>query len=219
MGPLRKIVCADGFRKTRFHDEKGNLLPPDQLRHLPRNLVYTTRRLATGRLPELPWITFDAIERLSEVLMPGWRMVEFGSGMSTAWYAGRVAQVHTIEDDPFWYRRVAASAPADVRCELRQGSSYWDLSEYEDGCLDVVVVDGSHRAECVRSALPKLGPGGWLFLDNSDKDMSTGGRGDLRRAEAALFDGVRDRGGHTEQATGLTVGRLIAQQWLLAQLR
>lgn len=214
---LRRVVAGDVYRKSRLHDEKGNLLPLPELRHLPRNLYWTMRRRATGKLPDRPWLTFDAVVRLDGLIRSDWRMVEFGSGMSTLWFAERVASLHSIEHDPAWYATVAARLPAGVRYDLRGPSSYCDLADHPDGSLDLVVVDGIQRAECVRAAIPKLRPGGWLYLDNTDKDMTIP-NGDLRRAEAALFAAVGDHGGGVEQRTGLTIGLVSSHQWTLAAI-
>jgi hypothetical protein len=137
--------------------------------------------------------------------------------MSTHWYAARVAHLHSIEDDPEWFRRIAIGLPENVRYELREGSEYWKLDDYSAESVDFVVVDGSARDECVRAAVPKVRRGGWLYLDNSDKDMTVPD-GPVRRAEALLRAAVNERGGHIEQRTGLAIGLLVANEWTLCQL-
>jgi hypothetical protein len=205
------------LHKTRLHDEKENLLPLTQLRYLPRNVHLTVRRRLMGALPDLPWIPFNAIERLEACLRSDWRMIEFGSGMSTAWYARRVAYVHSIESDSGWYQTLANTLPGNVRYELRSGPRYWDLDEYEDRSLDFAVIDGIARDQCVNAVLPKLRSGGWIYLDNSDKDMTVS-NGHVRLAESAIRQAARAPGGEVLSATGLTVGMLVAQEWLLARV-
>lgn len=213
----RKIIAGDPYRKTRLHDEKGNLLPASQWRHLPVTAWWAVRRKVTGRLPELPWLTFDAIARLDALLERDWRMIEFGSGMSTKWYAERVAHIHSIEGSEEWYLRVAPTMPSNTRYELRTGSDYWDLSDYDDRSVDLAVIDGVRRDRCMDAVIPKIRPGGYIYLDNSDKDMQVNGEG-LRHAETALRAAVTDRGGTLEQASGLTVGQIVTNQWTLARL-
>ena len=104
-----------------------------------------------------------------------------------------------------------------VRYELRTLDGYADLSDYENGSLDFAVVDGVIRATCVESVLPKLKPGGYLYLDNSDKDMTIPG-GDLRIAEDRVREAARVRGGNLEYFTGLTIGTINTHQGLLAKL-
>ncbi len=144
-------------------------------------------------------------------------MIEFGSGMATKWYAARVAHIHSIEDSAEWYERIAPTLPANVRYELRRGEEYWDLSDYADASLDFGVVDGRRRDRCMDALIPKIRRGGYVYLDNSDKDMQIEGEG-LRHAETALRGAVRERSGTLEQASGLTVGQLVTHQWTLARL-
>lgn len=215
---LRRVFRGSGTARSRFHDEGGNRLPIRELRHLPASVFYAIRARLTGGRAELPWITWNAMERLEELLREDWRMVEFGSGASTRWFARRVASLHSIEDDPQWFDRVRPSLPAGVRYELRQGSEYWDLSDHPDESLDLVVVDGIHREKCVTAAVPKLKPGGWIFLDDTDKGDAAGGD-EHRRARQNLRVAANETGGSLETATGLVIGNpVLAQQWTLAQL-
>ena len=41
---------------------------------------------------------------------------------------------------------------------------------YEDGSMDLVVVDGRARPSCIRHAHSKVKPGGYLMLDNAERD-------------------------------------------------
>ncbi len=214
---LQRILRADQLHRSRLHDEKGNMLPPGEFRHLAENLFFTVRRKATGRLPARPWIAYNAITRLESLLRPDWTVVEFGSGASTQWYARRVGTLHSIESDESWYRQLKPDLPANVRYELRGQNDYPDLRDYQDRSIDLVIVDGIMRAECMEAAIPKVKLGGWIYLDNSDKDMTIH-NGDVRRAEAQLRHAVQSRGGNLEVATGLTVGLMLAQEWQLAQL-
>jgi hypothetical protein len=56
-----------------------------------------------------PWLAFAAIRFLESHLKSGMRVFEYGSGGSTAFYAKRVAEIHSIEHDSDWYERVCQS--------------------------------------------------------------------------------------------------------------
>lgn len=43
------------------------------------------------------------------------------------------------------------------------------IEEYPDESFDLVLVDGRHRSFCIPHAIPKVRPGGYLMLDNSDR--------------------------------------------------
>jgi predicted O-methyltransferase YrrM len=149
------------------------------------------------------------------------RMIEFGSGNSTPWFAARAGSVLSIEDNPGWYAHVqkvlAAQGIDNVRHELRDASAYADLSGIEDASIDFALVDGSDRAGSIRAVVPKLKPGAWLYLDNSDKDMTIPD-GDLRRAEAALLDAVRARGGSVRYFSDFSPTNFFVEQGMLVHL-
>ena len=58
------------------------------------------------RNPNAPWLTRDAIRLLDDYLEPSHVCLEWGSGRSTRWFAGRVAHITSVESDPSWYARV-----------------------------------------------------------------------------------------------------------------
>ena len=39
----------------------------------------------------IPWMNYSVVDFLEERLAPSWRVFEYGSGGSTAWWAARVA--------------------------------------------------------------------------------------------------------------------------------
>ena len=122
----------------RFRDETGHAVAPgDLLRHAPRAFAEAVARVTVGWAPAAPLIGYSArrvIER--EVLTAGCRIVEFGSGRSTPWFAARCGWLLSIEDDPVWYARVErwlGSGAEHVRHELRAGPrAYTDLSDVRE---------------------------------------------------------------------------------------
>ncbi len=147
-------------------------------------------------------------------------IIEFGSGNSTQWFAARVAQVLSIEDDPAWYehvrRQLVENGIQNVRHELRTNATYADLSEIEDGSIDFALVDGTDREGCIKSVMPKLKKVSALYLDNSDKDM-TKLDGDLRRAEKALLEGARNRGGSVRYFSDFSPTNFFVEQGMLVK--
>jgi hypothetical protein len=217
MNPLRKVIAGGEQRISRLHDEKGRLMPLSDLRYVPRSVGYIFGRKLADKLPELPWFTFTAIRRIEQIIQPTWKMIEFGSGMSTKWFAERVATIHSIESNPTWYARVAPTLPKNARYELRAREHYADVSEYQDGHFDFAVVDGEVRADCMRSVLPKIKCGGYIYFDDSDKDMTIP-NGDCRIAEQLLIAACEARNGKAEHILGLAVGALAAHEGILAKL-
>jgi hypothetical protein len=53
-----------------------------------------------------PWLSYIAIDWLKNTLRPEMRVIEFGSGGSTLFFAERVAELVSVEHDREWYFRV-----------------------------------------------------------------------------------------------------------------
>lgn len=62
---------------------------------------------------ELPWMTYDAIDFLSSICLPGMKVFEWGSGGSTLFFARRCLQVTSIEHDVNWYVILSEKLAAD----------------------------------------------------------------------------------------------------------
>lgn len=120
------------------------------------------------------------------------KVLEYGSGGSTLFFANRVDYLVSIEHDPPWYARVATRLReqgfTNVSYLLREprqdgepmldgyrnefpGASFADyvkaIDTYPNGTFDLILVDGRARVRCMVQALPKLRPGGYLMLDNA----------------------------------------------------
>ncbi len=219
---IRKLIAGDAQRRTRLHDEKGNLVAANEWPCLPAIIARYLRRRLGGTVAIEPWWTTRMTERIEGLLQPQFRVVEFGSGYSTLWLAGRVGQVLSIEHEPDWHAIVAAKATlmglTTLTLELRPPEHYADCQGLADRSIDFCVVDGQVRARCVRNIWPKLKPGGWLYLDNSDKDMTFAPDGDnLRSAEAFLLDHCAPA--DIEYHTGFTVNSVNVHQGMLCRVR
>ena len=67
----------------------------------------------------VPWFTYPAIRQLARMIRADWRVLEFGSGNSTLWWAQRVAAVVSVEHDPVWVERLRSAAPSNVTVHQR----------------------------------------------------------------------------------------------------
>jgi predicted O-methyltransferase YrrM len=191
----QKIIRADNTRKSRFHDQRGNMVDPAGLIYLPH--AYLTSALKRlGYRPTVPWISYRARRELGRLIRPDWHVVEFGSGGSTAWLATRCGSIHSIESNPAWFAIVEkrlAKAHKNIRYELRDASNYADLSDYADRSVDFALVDGDLRGECVVNALRTIKAGGFVYLDNSDWAINPNSQ--EARGERSLVAAVKERGG------------------------
>lgn len=119
----------------------------------------------------LPWLTFDATREITRHIGPGSRVFEFGSGHSTLYWAKLGAEVFSVEDHPRWFelvqQRIAAFPKSRVFLEPEQ-AGYRERIDRVGVLFDMVLVDGSHRTECLEPAIRHLKPGGLLVVDNTD---------------------------------------------------
>lgn len=221
MDIIRKIIKASDLRKSRLHDEKGNFVDFVGLCYAPPAFASTLVRITFGRRPKVPWISYRAIKVIDCLLQRDWKVVEFGSGSSTAWLAARCGQLHSIEDDNQWYAYVSEQLTREninnVNYELRQKSNYFDLSIHRDGSLDFALIDGWNRADCMRQVIRKIKKGGYIYLDNSDK-FANELDGDIRVAENLLIKAVGERGGTLKYFVDFAPSQFFVSQGVLARL-
>jgi len=158
-----------------------------------------------------PWWNSRAVRYLSKRVRPGARAFEWGSGGSTVWLARQGVAVTAVEHDPGWVTKVAARCPgADIRLipgrtagrlrsepELRdKGEHFFDdyiaaVDDIEDDSIDIVIVDGMCRLECVRRGAQKGKPGGMLILDDSDYRFLASAGERLRGWRAVKLSGFK----------------------------
>lgn len=156
-------------------------------------------------LPAKPWMPERAVRQLGRICRAGTRVLEYGSGGSTLWFAARGCRAVSIEHDPRWYVRVcrellrrrcyetavlhipASSSGPEESCGA-DGKNYRDYArcgakaaEGRLGRLDLVVVDGRARTECVRSVLA-LSSRPVVVVDDAERDRYQTLRGLLDRS-------------------------------------
>src|SRR5208282_1923296 len=152
---------------------------------LARHPQWLQQRTATPVSLRVPWWPYDAVAWVGASLSPGARVFEYGGGGSTLWLHDHGAAVIVAEHDEGWHRHLAAILPPGTTLMLRPSQpdgtvtsaaehGYFDtyvaaIDGEPDGSLDLVIVDGRARSECVRRAMLKVKPGGVLFLDDADR--------------------------------------------------
>jgi len=107
MGIVSRLWRGQRPRYPRWRDAKGNFCGWSRLiRNGSRALVTGLLRIAFDIRPILPWISYDAIRAIQSHLRPTSRVLEFGSGMSTIWYALHAGTVYSVEDNEAWFSRI-----------------------------------------------------------------------------------------------------------------
>jgi protein-L-isoaspartate O-methyltransferase len=168
MNPLNRIIRGDDTRKTRLHTSNGHLClyPLEILRALGTSF----NRVVLQRYPRTPWLAFSAVDYLRG-LVAGRRVFEFGSGMSTLWFAERCREVVSVESDSTWHRSMTRKTVGlrNVRLVFASSKeSYIEAIAKAGGKFDLILVDGLYREQCVDLARTYLSPDGILVVDNTD---------------------------------------------------
>ena len=218
MNPVRKLIRGSELRKTRLHDQRGNFVDLASVPYAPRALLSAVARKLFDYRPPRPWISYRAVEFLAAKMKPDWRVIEFGSGMSTLWLAPRCEYLHSIEISKEWYELVSRRlrGAKHVRYELRSPLDYCDVSDYPDASVDLAFVDGAWRQRCVENVVSKIRPGGILYLDNTDLEGNESG-GEIHQAEAAALSACKARGGTYRYFVDFRPSRFEVTQGLLVQ--
>lgn len=179
----------------------------------PQDLRWLTRWLRQRKLStldsRLPWWPYEMVELVDSVLPSNAMVLEFGGGGSSLWLHDRGAQLTVVEHNPNWARVLRTHLPGNVRLieepptasgKVKSVVEEGHFDNYvesacaiSDNSLDLVIVDGRARVECVRAAKSKVRPGGRLLLDDSDRPRYEG-------AHASMADWPETR------ITGLKIG-------------
>lgn len=149
----------------------SRLLPPEM------NVLETSgwlQSLKAGRpidrngLP-LPWLPYAAIDFIGAKINSQMRVFEWGAGYSTLWFATKVAEVVSTEDNLQWYNELQLQLPVNVKlsCANTQ-QEYVNAISMDTGFFDIIVIDGSHRNDCCKVSIDKLSDNGFIVFDNSD---------------------------------------------------
>jgi len=125
----------------------------------------------------IPWYTYPAIEYLRQFDLAGKTVFEFGCGNSSHFWAGLGAKVWSVDHNPDWHAKMAAeSGPQQTVYLGVERDDYLQAIERPGLDFDVVVIDGAWREDCVAPAVSHLAPGGFIVLDNADRDHEAGAR-------------------------------------------
>ena len=207
-----KLVRAGPDRKTRLHDRKGHFVGRGIV-ELPPALVTWILLHLFGYRARRPWIPLAAARAIERVLTHDSRVLEFGSGMSTPWLARRCRLLVSIESAAAWAERVRPmlSGFSNVEYHVNEDEGAPALA-YPDGFFDLAIVDGLQRSAGMRAALPKVRPGGYIYLDNSDNSVSSD---DTRYAEDEL---LRHAAGPPRYIVGFVPAALAPSEGLLVRL-
>lgn len=187
---------------------------PHEVTRVPRWLRERNGSTVTLRSP---WWPYSGIEWMTAALPRRARAFEYGGGGSTLWLEDREAMVTVVEHDKEWHDQLADRLGPDTRLLFHPptatgsitsvaAAGYFDdyvaaIDREDDASLDLVIVDGRARVQCVRRALPKVKPGGLLLLDDTDRARYRPALELLRGWERNVFAGLKAGQYHPAQTS------------------
>lgn len=192
------------FVKSKYGLGRCLIRHPLEIRRVPRWLL--ERRLSPIAL-RVPWWPYEATTWVAEHLPAGARVFEYGGGGSTLWLEDHGASVTVVDHDEKWYQQlretVLPSTSLIHRGTISIGkissavdSGFFDdyvatINDEIDESLDLVIIDGRARVECVRLAMPKVKPGGLLLLDDTDRARYGSAIALLAQWDRYVFEGLK----------------------------
>lgn len=175
-------MTGDGCRRSRLHTYGGKRIDLVGLSYLPKAVWSVVALKVAGHWVESPWLSYRGVRELDRLIRPDWKVLEFGSGMSSRFFAARCAELLSIESDADWHARLRPQLETQTTCRvdyrLRSEDDYAYLDDVPDGTFDLALVDGLQYDRTAATAIRKVRPGGYVYMDNSDipYDAFTAGR-------------------------------------------
>lgn len=133
----------------------------------------------------LPWMPYSAIFELNSIIKPNFNILETGCGGSTIFFLKNSQSVISIEHDEKWIQKLRKHpqiakqnaewqlicTPISDLSENKLRTNYLDsLRIQKDNSFDLICIDGRLRSKSLILASQKLRDGGFLILDNADRD-------------------------------------------------
>jgi hypothetical protein len=125
-------------------------------------------RAMNGAGEPTPWITYPAIDLLRSKDLRDKRVLEFGAGQSTLFWAARTAGIVSFEDSRDFYDEVVSRLPRQAEVHLVPASLEGVASRLGTSTFDIILVDGLDRRKACELALRALAPDGVIILDNAE---------------------------------------------------
>lgn len=157
----------------------------------------------------LAFLNYPTLALLRGRLRPEFKLLEFGSGYSTAFFSRLVGAVTSIEHEPVWLERVRqlVREQSNITLILKTlGAEYTGAAAAAAaaaGPFQVILVDGRMRHQCAIESLPCLALDGVLIWDDSSRDRYQQGIAEVmaKGFRALRIEGLKPAGLGTDETT------------------
>lgn len=148
-----------------------------------------------NKLAPMPWMTIGALDWFENNVNKDYRIFEWGTGNSTLYWVKRAKYVCSVEHDANWHKQIKQKlsnlcldnyeykleepekgsgykyASTDNRYKDMSFEKYCKAIEsFPDNYFDMIVIDGRARVACAKLAISKVKNGGYIVLDNSERE-------------------------------------------------
>jgi len=144
-----------------------------------------------GHSKPIPWFTYPSIDFIAPRLNNNIKVLEFGSGNSTIYFASKVSKVYSVEHNKLWFDIVSKSKPVNAEILLSKTDNpddYLSVSEKLDMKFDIIVIDGLHRNDCLINSINFLSQNAVVILDDSERNEYQKGIGFLQSKDFRKLD-------------------------------
>lgn len=122
---------------------------------------------------EQPWLTFDSVKILKGWIKPNDVILEFGSGQSTRWFAKISHNITSVEHDKDWYNTTKNSliniaSKTKLVLGINKNDYLKITNNFPDNSIDICLIDGEWRRDCMIEVFKKIKVGGMIILDNAE---------------------------------------------------
>ena len=131
----------------------------------------------------LPWMPYSTILKLNCIIKRDFDILETGSGGSSLFYLHRCNNLTSLEHDKKWLKELEKNISLTsfkkrwtvvlkpLNGKSKNESPYLQfLRQQENESFDLISVDGRLRSESLKIVSHKVKKGGYLLLDNSDRN-------------------------------------------------
>jgi hypothetical protein len=121
----------------------------------------------------VPFLTYPAIAFLEGKDFSLRRILEWGSGQSTLWWAQRALSIRSFEESEKWAECLRPQLPPNASITVVKS---WDLHDFNRELLggepfDVIVIDGCQRSMALAHSVARLAPRGAIIVDNTNTPL------------------------------------------------
>lgn len=125
-----------------------------------------------------PWLTNDSVRFINSWIKPNDIVLEFGSGQSTEWFSKKCKNITSLEHDRNWYKTISNKINnTNHTVDLILGTNKIDylkvLKRFPNNSIDICLVDGEWRRDCLLGVFNKIKKGGMIILDNAETYLPT----------------------------------------------